>query len=290
MSTSRRQFIQQSALLSAAFLMNTEDFFKKNRNIGLQLYTLRNEMFKDPKGTLQKVAALGFKEVETFGYNEGKWFGMTASEFSTTLSQNGLTSPSGHTFPGSMFLKEGWEDKWKKAVDDSRAIGQDYIVIPWLEEPYRKPIDNFKKIAEGLNKAAVIAKSAGSTVAYHNHDFEFLDQNGQTGFDILMKETDVSMVKLELDLYWAVKAGHDPVELIKAHPGRFAMWHIKDMDKTDKKFFTEVGNGSIDFKPIFAKAKKSGMKHFYVEQDFCPGPPLESIAKSIDFMKKNLIK
>jgi sugar phosphate isomerase/epimerase len=114
--------------------------------------------------------------------------------------------------------------------------------------------------------------------------------DGQTGFEILMKETDASQVKMELDLYWAVKAGHNPVDLFAAHPGRFVMWHIKDMDKTDKKFFTEVGNGSIDFKSIFAKAKESGMKHFFVEQDICPGPPLESIAKSIDYLKKNIVK
>lgn len=290
MSTTRRQFLQQSALLSAAFLINKEDIFKKNKRIGLQLYTMRNELSKDPRDVLQKVAALGYKEVETFGYNQGKWFGMNAMELNATLKQNGLSTPSGHTFPGGMFLKDGWEDRWKKAVEDSVSVGQEFIVIPWLEEPFRKPVDNYKKIAEGLNKASVVAKNAGLQLAYHNHDFEFQTQEGQTGFDILMKETDASSVKLELDLYWVVKAGRNPLDLIDAHPGRFAMWHIKDMDNTDKKFFTEVGNGTIDFKAIFAKAKKSGMKHFFVEQDICPGSPFDSIAKSIDYMKKNIIK
>lgn len=290
MNSSRRDFLRQSSLLTAGLFISKEELFKSQKNIGVQLYTLRNDMGKDPKGTLQKLAQLGFKEVETFGYNQGKWFGMTPAELKTVLKDNGLSSPSGHTFPGGIFLKDGWEDNWKKAVNDSRELGQKYIVIPWLEEPNRKPIDNYKKIAEGLSKAAVICKEAGSQIAYHNHDFEFITSDGQTGFDILMKETDASLVKLELDIYWAVKAGRDPLQLFAQHPGRFPMWHVKDMDKTDKKFFTEVGNGSIDFKAIFAKAKQSGMKHFFVEQDICPGPPMESVAKSIDYLKKNIVK
>lgn len=290
MIASRRDFLRQSSLLTAGLFISKDELFKSNKKIGLQLYTLRNDLSKDPRAVLQKVAQLGYKEVETFGYNQGKWFGMTAPELSAALKNNGLTSPSGHTLLGGVFLKDGWEDGWKKAVADAAALGQKYIVIPWLAEPDRKPIENYKKIAEGLNKAAVISKQAGLQIAYHNHDFEFFESEGQTGFDILMKETDVSHVKMELDLYWVVKAGRNPLDLFAAHPGRFVMWHIKDMDNTEKKFFTEVGNGTIDFKAIFAKAKQSGMKHFFVEQDICPGPPMDSIAKSIDYLKKNIIK
>ena len=290
MNSSRRDFIRQSSLLTAGLFISKDEWFKTQKNIGIQLYTLRNDMGKDPKGTLQKVAQLGYKEVETFGYNQGKWFGMTAPELKTVLKDNGLSSPSGHTFPGGMFLKDGWEDNWKKAVDDSKTLGQKFIVIPWLEEASRKPIENYKKIAGGLNKAAVVSKAAGLQICYHNHDFEFVPSDGQTGFDILMKETDASLVKLELDIYWAVKAGKNPLDLFKAYPGRFPLWHVKDMDNTDKKFFTEVGNGTIDFKTIFTKAKESGMKHFFVEQDICPGPPLDSAAKSIAYMKKNIVK
>jgi sugar phosphate isomerase/epimerase len=290
MNSSRRDFIRQSSLLTAGLFINKEEWFKKQKKIGIQLYTLRSDMGKDAKGTLQKVAQLGYKEVETFGYNQGKWFGMTAAELKTVLKDNGLSSPSGHTFPGGMFLKDGWEDNWKKAVDDSKTLGQKYIVIPWLEEPNRKPIENYKKIADGLNKAAVISKAAGLQICYHNHDFEFFPTDGQTGFDILMKETDPSLVKLELDIYWAVKAGKNPLDLFKTYPGRFPLWHVKDMDNTEKKFFTEVGNGTIDFKTIFTKAKESGMTHFFVEQDVCPGPPLESAGKSIAYLKKNIVK
>lgn len=292
MNASRRAFLKQSALLSSGLLVKTDsltDIFAAKK-IGIQLYTLRADMGKDPRGTLQKLAALGYKEVETFGYANGKWFGMTAAELKTVLTDNGLSSPSGHTFPGGIFLKPGWEANWTKAVEDAKALGQKYIVIPWLEENARTPIDNYKKIAAGLNTAAGICRQVGGIqLAYHNHDFEFKASNGQLPMDILLKETDAAHVKMELDIYWAVKAGLDPIELFAKNPGRFVMWHVKDIDNTDKRFFTEVGNGTINWKSIFAKAKQSGMKHFFVEQDVCPGPPIDSVAKSIAYLKKNIL-
>ena len=288
MSTTRRDFIRQSSVLTAGFLINKDEWFKGQTKIGLQLYTLRNEMAKDPKDTLAKVASQGYKTVETFGYNDRKWFGLTAAELLATLKAHGLTTPSGHTYPASMFLQSGWEDKWKTAVEDAKSVGQEYIVIPWLEEQYRKSADNFKKIATSLNKAGEVCKKLGMKLAYHNHDFEFAPVEGQTGFDIYLKETDPKLVSFELDIYWATKAGKDPIALFQKYPGRFAMWHVKDMDNTPKKFFTEVGNGIIDYKKIFNYAKLSGMKYFFVEQDVCPGPPLESTAKSVAYLQKIL--
>jgi sugar phosphate isomerase/epimerase len=286
---SRRDFIRQSSVLSAAFLLNDPDWARKKRPVGVQLYTLRNDMGKDPRGTLEKVAQLGYKQVEPFGYGNRKWFGFTPAEFATVLKNDGLTAPSGHVFSGSLFLKEGWEDNWKAAVEDAKTIGQEYIVIPWLEEQNRKP-ENFKRIAEGLNKAGEISKKSSLTTAYHNHDFEFVEVDGQTGFDTLVKGTDPKLVCFELDIYWAVRANRDPQSLFQQHPKRFPLWHVKDMDKTEKKFFTEVGNGVIDFPAIFKKANQSGMKYFFVEQDVCPGPPLDSIAKSIAYLKQNIVK
>lgn len=286
---SRRDFIKQSSLFSAALFATPEDLFKSKTPVGVQLYTLREDIAKDAKGTIQKLAGLGYKEVETFGYKDGKYFNMTAPEFSQFLKSVGLTSPSGHYMPGGFFLKEGWEEKWRPLLGDAKLIGQSYVVVPYLEEGDRKA-ESYKKLTVQLNKAGELAKAAGLQLAYHNHDFEFKDLGGQTGFNMLLKETDPNLVKMELDIYWAVKAGYSPIDLFRASPGRYVMWHVKDMDKTERKYFTEVGNGVINFKPIFANAKLSGMKHFFVEQDVCPGPPIDSVTKSIVYIQKNLVK
>jgi sugar phosphate isomerase/epimerase len=288
---SRRDFLKQSSLLTAGLFIHDKSWFAQQKKIGLQLYTLRNDMAKDPKGTLAKVAAQGYKTVETFGYNNGKWFGLTNSELQATLQENGLTSPSGHTYNASIFLKDGWEDNWKKTVTDAKSLGQEFVVIPWLEQEHRDNADNYKKIAAGLNRAGEICRQSSLKLAYHNHDFEFAPvAEGRTGFDILLHETEHRLVCFELDIYWTVRAGQDPVALIGRHPKRFGMWHVKDMDSTPKKFFTEVGNGVIDYKKIFNYAKQSGMQYFFVEQDECPGPPLESTAKSIAWLKTNIIR
>jgi len=286
---SRRDFIKQSSVLTAGFFWEPAALHKAKAPVGIQLYTLRSDISKDAKGTIQKVASLGYKKVETFGYRDGKYFDMTANEFAQFLKSVGLTSPSGHYFGGSFFFQDKWEEKWLPLLNDAKAIGQEFVVVPFLEEQYRNS-DAFKTLAQKLNQAGEMAKVAGLQLAYHNHDFEFKDMGGQTGYNILLKESDPKLVKMELDIYWAVKAGYNPVDLFKASPGRYVMWHVKDMDNTEKKFFTEVGNGTINFKTIFANAKLSGMKHFFVEQDVCPGPPLESAAKSISYIQKNLVK
>ena len=282
----RRELLKQMALVTAgSFFMNDTLALHdaKNKKIGVQLYTLRDAIAKDAKGSLKRVAELGFGEVENFGYN-GKFFGMDASTYKTLLGDLGMTAPSGHYMYGNIL--NGWE----KAVEDAKAIGHDYMVLAYLTPPERKSLDDYKKIAENLNKAGEVCKKAGIQLCYHNHEFEFEAMNGQLPFDILTGETDAGLVKIELDLYWAMVAGQDPVALFKKHKGRIALWHVKDMDKTPKKNFTEVGNGVIDFTTIFKNAKTSGMKHFFVEQDVCPGSPFDSISQSIGYIKSNLIK
>ena len=290
----RRDLLKQMAWVTAgSFMINdTLAMDVKNKKVGVQLYTLRNAIGKDPKGTLKKVADLGYGEVESFGYN-GKFFGMTPAEYKTVLGDLGLTAPSGHYMYGNFGNKKipgtvlyGWE----KAVEDAAAIGQQYMVIAYLMPEERGDIDNYKRTAASISKAAEVCKKAGIQLCYHNHDFEFEAQNGVLPFDILTKETPADLVKIELDLYWATKAGQDPVSLFKHHKGRVALWHVKDMDNSPKKNFTEVGNGAIDFATIFKNAKTSGMKHFFVEQDECPGSPFDSIAKSIGHIKSNLLK
>ncbi len=282
--TTRRSFIKQTSLFSVAAFADPMFLLKSKAKVGLQLYTLRNEIFKDTRGVLKKVAALGYREVESFGYKDGKYFGLTPAEFASVLKNNGLSHPSGH------YMLTHLSGDWNKAIEDAKTAGQQYMVLAYLMPDERKSIDDYKKIASQINVAGEACKKAGIQFAYHNHDFEFADMNGQHGYDIFLKETDPNLVKFELDLYWVSFAGKDPVEMFKQHPGRFPLWHVKDMDNTPKKFFTEVGNGVIDFKRIFAASQTAGMKHFFVEQDVCPGPPMVSIEKSIQYLKKNIVK
>jgi sugar phosphate isomerase/epimerase len=179
-------------------------------------------------------------------------------------------------------------NEWDKAVDDAAEVGLKYMVCDFLMESERGDLEQYKKVAEQLNKAGERCKKSGIQLCYHNHNFEFEKQGDQYPYDVLMT-ADKDLVKMEMDIYWVKKAGMDPLELFKKHPGRFPLWHVKDMDNTAEHGFTEVGNGIIDFKEIFKHKDEAGMKYFYVEQDKTPGDPFVSIKQSIDYIKKNLV-
>jgi len=295
--TSRRSFIQSTSAFTAAVILSPsllEDFRKKSY-IGLQLYTVRDAMQKDAAGTLAKVAAIGYNSVEAATYTgTEKFYGLGAKDFAALLKQNGLIVPSSHYRLGEE-KTNGMESKgtmlheWDKAVDDAAEAGIKYMVCAYLSVDERKGLDHYKYVAEQLNKAGERCKKSGIQLCYHNHDFEFEKQNGEYPYDVMLNNTDKDLVKFEMDIYWVVKANQDPVELIRKHPGRFPLWHVKDMDNTPQRAFTEVGNGIIDFKKIFTQSKKAGMKYFFVEQDKCPGSPFDSITQSISFIKKNLV-
>ncbi|CAA9269757.1 MAG: Sugar or sugar phosphate isomerase/epimerase/dehydrotase [uncultured Adhaeribacter sp.] len=168
----------------------------------------------------------------------------------------------------------------QKLVDMAAESGQAYLTCAFMFPSEHQTLDQYKKHAELFNRAGEACKKAGLQFAYHNHDFEFEKIDGQVPYDLLLAQTDKDLVKMELDLYWVAKSGNDALALFEKNPGRFPLWHVKDMDKTEKKFFTEVGNGSIDFKRIFAAAKTSGMEYYFVEQDVTPGNPLDSITTS----------
>lgn len=278
----RREFVQKSALSAAALLTlpSLLEAGKSKAAIGLQLYTLRESIFGDPKDVLKKVAGFGYKELETFAYTDGKIFGMPFADFGKYVKDLGMKVVSGHY---GLDLVKG--DKWEKAVADAKSIGQKYMILPYLVEGDRKTIDDYKKICEIMNKAGEVCKKNGIRFGYHNHAFEFEQLEGQTPYDVLLKETDPKVVGMELDLYWVVRAGRDPLQLFEQHQGRFEQWHVKDMDKANKDRNADIGTGSIDFKSIFAKAKLSGMKHFYVEQESYPGAPIDSVAASIKNLK-----
>ena len=287
----RRDFIINSSLaLGALAIAPSLAFSTKQRNIGLQLYTLRELFSKDVKGTLEFVAKTGYKEIETYGYSGEKgFFGTSVKDFKKILSDNGLKAPSGH-YEFNSFIKDNNADFLKSCIECANELESEYITVPHLDEKLRSNLDDYKRIAQKINEAAVLCKQAGLKLGYHNHDFEFKKFGNQTGYDVLLAETDKNLVDFELDLYWAVRSGNNPLELFKTHPGRFTMWHVKDMDPSKAEWNTEVGQGTINFKSIFAAAKLSGMKHFFVEQETNYKPTiLESSVKSFDYIKNNLI-
>ncbi|GIV35819.1 MAG: sugar phosphate isomerase [Cyclobacteriaceae bacterium] len=238
------------------------------KSVGLQLYTLRDVIFKDLKGTLQKVAAFGYTEVETFSYSDGKIFGQPFASFVAITRDLGLKITSGHYLTGfnqntSGTLRNGWE----QAVADAKLAGQEYMVIAFLFEGERQKLDDYKRLCEELNRAGEVCRTHGIKLGYHNHAFEFETLEGQVPYDVMLAELDPELVCMEMDLYWVVRAGKKPADYFKKYPGRFELWHVKDMHKEDENRNADLGQGRINFPEIFGLAKQAGMKRFYVEQE-----------------------
>lgn len=287
----RRKFIFNTGLATTFVLtLPSLAFTMDKKEIGLQLYTLRDELPKNVKLTLEKVATAGFTTVETYGFSiKEQFWGLTPAELKKILDTNGLKAVSGHYNLGS-FLYDGNTAELIAAIEAAKVLKSEFLTIPWIDEPFRKSIEDYKKIAVRLNEAAKMCTAAGLKLAYHNHDFEFQKHDGITGYEILLKETNKDLVCFELDLYWVVRSGNDPLKLFAANPGRFKMWHVKDMSKANTALNTEIGSGSIDFETIFKEVKQSGMKHFFVEQENNYNPDaFGSVKTSNDFISKNLI-
>jgi sugar phosphate isomerase/epimerase len=288
---SRRTFIKQAGIVAAGALVlpSFACSAAASKTIGLQLYTLREQLPKDVHGVMAKVAEAGYKEVETFGYSlKDKFWGLDPKSFKNLLTEHGLTAPSGH-YEMEKFIIDGNQEGLKTYIEAANIIGSEYITVPHLSENVRKSLDDYKKIAAKLNEASAICKASGLKLAYHNHNFEFVKFGDTTGYDIFLKETDPKAVEFELDLYWVVRSGNDPVKLFQENPGRFTMWHVKDMDKANHTINTEVGSGTIDFKTIYKNAKLAGLKHLIVEQENFSLDPYVSIKQSADYIRKNIL-
>ena len=298
----RRTFLKSTTLYSAGILAvpTLPSWLKASQTaIGLQLYTVRDAMQANPVTTLAKLAEIGYNSLEGATYTgTEKFYGMGPRDFAKVLKGNGQVMRSCHYRLGEDssggvltdgVIKGTVLHDWDRAIEDAASLGIAYMVCAWLSPKERLGLDHYKKLADDFNKAGQKCKAAGIQFCYHNHDFEFEQQEGKYPYDVLLDNTDPRLVKMEMDLYWVTKAGQDPLKLFDKHPGRFPLWHLKDMDNTPEHAFTEVGSGTIDFKRIFAHAGKSGMKYFFVEQDKCPGSPFDSITKSITYIKKNLV-
>jgi sugar phosphate isomerase/epimerase len=266
----RRSFL--GTVTAAGILANRLAFAaeKKIEKVGLQLYTVRDQMKADFTGTLAKVAKIGYREMEFAGY-----FDNSPQEVRRLLDENGLTAPSAHIEYDHIV------NKTSEVIEASKVVGHTYVVCPHLSEEMRSDAAAWKKIAQALTKAGAETKKAGIQLAYHNHNFEFKMFDGKSGYDILLEESDPKLVKMEMDLYWTTKAGADPLKYFAKYPGRFPLVHVKDMDKAGD--FAEVGSGTIDWKPIFAKSQEAGIKHYFVEQDQSKDP-FASIKSSYDYL------
>ena len=277
----RRQFIKTLSAGCLACFIPWRLLFAGNSNnmeIGLQLYTIRDQMEKDVEASLGSVSKIGYNYLEAAGYRDGKLYNMRPSEFAEFIRQLGMKLISSHVSLNDENIDE--------AIEAHLDAGCKYIVIPYLSQSERQNINDYKRLAEKLNRLGEKTAKAGIRVAYHNHDFEFEVMDGQKGMDVLMDETNPGLVTFEIDLFWVLYAGINPLEYMEQHPGRFELWHIKDMNNRKDKDFTEVGNGIIDYEMIFKAAEKSGMKYFFVEQDMCQRPPMESIRISYENLRK----
>lgn len=291
MKTNRREFIQQASLLSAGLMIKPALLLPKlHKKVGLQLYTVREQIAKDVPGVLAKVAQAGYTNVEPNGYTrKDKFWGMDAKAFKAILDANNLITTSG--LYGIDIGGEKDLDDLKHFADVANILGEKYVVIPWIFEEYRKTADDYKLLADKMNKAGEATKAVGVHLAYHNHNFEFTDMGGgKNGYELLLSNTDPALVKMEMDIYWIVRGGADPVELFKQHPGRFSLLHVKDMDKSNNNINTEIGTGTIDFKKIFSYQKLAGVDYAFVEQENFAMDWDKSISISANYLKNELLK
>jgi len=326
MTFNRRTFLKQAGLGVAAayvtpsFLSCTSEQPHKAplTEIGLQLYTLRDQLADDATSTLTRIAEIGYNHVETFGAETDangqiQFWGLNLGDLSTQLQANGLKSYSGH-YDLSEFLtpENGDEEALKIYLDTAAALGQKYVIVPIPPMLLidKMTADHYHFMADQLNKGGALAAKSGLKIGYHNHFWEFRTlEDGSKGLDILLDNTEKDLVVFELDLFWSEKSGMDSAAYFEKHPGRFPLWHIKDMDKSntatvtgpdyDQKpvmeitsaiTYAEVGTGSIDFKKIMAEEETAGLQYVFVEQDVIRIDPYESIEKSYQYVKTELLK
>ena len=301
MSISRRNFLKTGTLAFAGTALLSKELLAAGSAkplLGIQLYSIRDDMKKDPAGTLKQLAAMGYKNVEHASYSNRKFYGYSASEFKKLLGGLGLLMPSGHTVMGKQHwdaAKNDFTDEWKYTVEDAAFLGQQYVISPWLDESLRKNYDDFKAYMDVFNKSGELCKKSGMKFGYHNHDFEFNQQlNGHKIFDLILQNTDPSLVAQQLDIGNMYHAGGIAMDIIKQYPGRFELMHVKDEIKTEKGEMggnyesTVLGKGIIPVRDVIELGRKSGgTKHFIIEQESYQGQaPLDAVRDDLKVMKQ----
>ncbi|HET6995095.1 MAG TPA: TIM barrel protein [Chitinophagaceae bacterium] len=298
MTDSRRTFIKKTTMAVAASTFFSNELFatkKEAQLTGVQLYSVRDDMKKDPSGTLKQLSKMGYRYVEHANYVDRKFYGYSAKDFRKLLDDTGLKMPSGHTVMG----KQHWDDatkdftdSWRYTVEDAAVVGQMYVISPWLDQALRKNQDDLKRFLEVFNKSGELCKKSGMKFGYHNHDFEFSEKFGDvTMYDVILRNTDPKLVIHQLDIGNLYNGGATALEVVKKWPGRFQSMHVKDEIKAtsgNEQFeSTKLGAGIVPVKEVIDLGKKSGGTiHFIIEQESYQGKtPLESVEEDLKIMK-----
>jgi sugar phosphate isomerase/epimerase len=298
MQNSRRDFLKKTAAALAGTSLLSNAAFSRGKAeslVGVQLYSIRDEMKKDPLGSLKQVASMGYKHVEHADYVNRKFYGYGPQEFKKILGDLGLSMPSGHT----VMTKKHWDDTrkdftddWKYTVEDAAVLGQKYVISPWLEDSLRKNYDDLVKYMEVFNKSGELCKRSGMKFGYHNHDFEFSQKlNGVTVYDIILKNTDPELVIQQLDIGNLYNGGAKAIDIVKQYPGRFKSLHVKDEIKatgqSEEKFeSTILGEGIVNVRQVIDACRQTaGTEHYIVEQESYQGKtPMDSIKEDLKRM------
>ena len=291
MSYKRRDFIKTTSAAIAITAVTGKLFGCKSssmlggsdgtlKEFGLQLYTLRDVMPADPKGVLKQVAEMGYKQIESYEGAMGVFWGMKNTEFKKYMDDLGMSIVSSHC---------DIDKEFERKANEAAEIGMKYLIAPYVGP--QKSIDDFKKIADKFNQRGAICKKAGIRFAYHNHDYSFKPVDGQLPQDAMMQNTDPSLVDFEMDIYWVVTGGQDPITWLKKYPNRFRLCHLKDREKnaplSEREVSVNLGTGSIDFKEILKVAKQNGMKYYILEQEkYEVTTPLEAAKADAEYLKK----
>ena len=255
---------------------------KPAKEVGIQLWSVRDDMQTDAKGTIEKIGAMGYSFIEAAGYGDGKFYGMEPADFKALVDTNKLVFLASHTgqaVPDSA----NWEKTmawWDTAIAAHKAAGVSYIVQPFMDSVGYTTLAGVQRYCDYFNAVGEKCNAAGIRFGYHNHSNEFKELEGQIIYDYMLKNTDPSKVMFEMDLYWITEGGKNPVDYFNAYPGRFELWHVKDKAEIGGK------DTKMDFKPIFENAEKAGMKKYIVEVEEYNFTPIESAQKSLEFLMK----
>jgi sugar phosphate isomerase/epimerase len=301
MNISRRQFVQRGSLaLAGSVFLSKQLLAAKNKNLitGLQLYSVREDMRKDPLNTLKQLAAMGYKYVEHANYVNRKFYGYQAKEFRKIMDDLGLVMVSGHTALHKKYWDESkkeFNDLWKYTVEDAAVMGQTFVISPSMEKDDYKSADDFKAFMDIFNKSGELCKQSGMKFGYHNHDFEFTTKlGGELMFDLILTSTDPSLVAQQLDIGNMYYVGGKALDILNKYPNRFELMHVKDEIKSEKGEMggmyesAILGKGVMPVKEIIDLGKKKGgTKYFIIEQESYQGrPPLDCVKEDLAIMKK----